>query len=79
MGNSASGWSPERRQRQSQAIKEWKPWSKSTGPKSAAGKAQVSHNAYKGAHRIKLQDLKRAINEEIRRARNQLKRISASD
>ena len=79
MGNSVSGWSPERRQRQSQAIKEWKPWSQSTGPKSAAGKAQVSQNAYKGAHRIKLQELKRAINDEIRCARNQLKRISASD
>jgi len=72
MGNSASGWSPERRQRQSQAIKEWKPWSQSTGPKSAAGKAQVSKNAFKGGHRIKLQELKRAINEEIKQARDRL-------
>ena len=72
MGNSASGWSPERRQRQSQAIKEWKPWSQSTGPKSAAGKAQVSQNAYKGGLRDKLQELKRDINEEIRQARNYL-------
>ena len=73
MGNSASGWSPERRQRQSQAIKEWKPWSQSTGPKSAAGKVQVSKNAFKGGHRIKLQELKHAINEEIRHARDRLK------
>ena len=72
MGNSASGWSLERRQRQSQAIKEWKPWSQSTGPKSAAGKAQVSQNAYKGGLRDKLQELKRDINEEIRQARNYL-------
>ena len=72
MGNSASGWSPERRQRQSQAIKEWKPWSQSTGPKSAAGKAQVSRNAFKGGQRLKLQKLKHAINEEIWRARNYL-------
>lgn len=72
MGNSASGWSPERRQRQSQAIKEWKPWRQSTGPKSAAGKAQVSQNAYKGGHRLKLQELKRAINEQISQARNYL-------
>lgn len=72
MGNSASGWSPERRQRQSQAIKEWKPWNQSTGPKSAVGKAQVSQNAYKGGHHIRLQEFKRAINEEIRQARDRL-------
>ena len=72
MGNSSSGWSPERRERQSQAIKEWKPWSQSTGPKSAAGKAQVSQNAFKGGHRIKLEEFKRAINDEIRQARNYL-------
>ena len=72
MGNSVSGWSPERRQRQSQAIKEWKPWMQSTGPKSAAGKAQVSRNAYKGGHHIELLEFKRAINEEIRQARDRL-------
>jgi small-conductance mechanosensitive channel len=75
MGNSASGWSPERRQRQRQAIKEWKPWSQSTGPQSAAGKAQVSQNAYKGGLRDKLQELKRDINEEIREARDRLNLI----
>ena len=72
MGNSASGWSPERRQRQSQAIKKWKPWSQSTGPKSAVGKALVSQNAYKGGHQVKLQEFKRTINEEIRQARDRL-------
>jgi len=73
MGNSALGWSPERRQRQSQAIKVWKPWSQSTGPKSAAGKAQVSQNAFKGGHRVKLQEFKHAINEELKLARSRLK------
>ena len=79
MGNSASGWSAERRQRQSQAIKEWKPWRQSTGPKSAVGKAQVSRNAYKGGHRQHLQELKRAINEELKLARSRLKSIATEN
>lgn len=47
----ASAWTPERRARQAEAIRRWKPWEKSTGPKTAEGKARVSRNAYKGAHR----------------------------
>lgn len=43
-----SGWTPERRAAQSQAIKRWKPWERSTGPKTAAGKAIASRNSLKG-------------------------------
>ncbi len=42
-----NGWSPERRARQSAAIRRWAPWKKSTGPKTAAGKARVARNAVK--------------------------------
>ena len=38
---------PEQRARQSQAIRSWQPWKKSTGPKSDAGKALVARNALK--------------------------------
>ena len=72
MGNSAAGWTLERRQRQSQAIKVWKPWSQSTGPRTEEGKSEVSKNAYKGGHYAKLQELKRAINKEIMLARDRL-------
>lgn len=42
---SKRGWTPERRARQSEAIRTWKPWLKSTGPKSAAGKKASSANS----------------------------------
>lgn len=48
-----SGWTPERRAKQSAAIRIWSPWSKTTGPKSPEGKAVVARNAFKGAKRIK--------------------------
>jgi hypothetical protein len=41
-------WTPKRRARQGQLIRETKPWEKSTGPTSAEGKAVSSRNAYKG-------------------------------
>ena len=47
MGNPAAGWTPERRRKQSQAIRAWRPWEKSTGPKSPEGKARVADNATK--------------------------------
>ncbi|OIN85294.1 MAG: hypothetical protein AUJ12_09610 [Alphaproteobacteria bacterium CG1_02_46_17] len=40
-------WTSERRARQSAAIKRWAPWTKSTGPKTHAGKKKSSMNAYK--------------------------------
>ena len=54
MGNPAAGWTPERRKRQSEAIKRWKPWNQSTGPKSPEGKAAVSGNAWRGSDWLKL-------------------------
>lgn len=42
-----NGWTPERRKKQSEMIKAWKPWEKSTGPKTEAGKAVSSKNAEK--------------------------------
>lgn len=38
---------PEHRAKQSQAIQAWKPWKKSTGPRSVNGKALVARNAVK--------------------------------
>ncbi len=42
-----SGWTAERRAKHAAAIREWKPWSRSTGPRTVAGKARSSLNAYK--------------------------------
>ncbi len=40
-------WTPEQRARQAQRIREYKPWIKSTGPKTIEGKKKSSRNAYK--------------------------------
>ncbi len=41
----ANGWTPERRAKQSAAIHTWKPWARSTGPVTEAGRASSSQNA----------------------------------
>ena len=47
----ASGWTAERRAKQSEAIRRWRPWEQSTGPRSDDGKANASRNADKGRRR----------------------------
>src|SRR5437868_5684912 len=49
-----TGWTPERRVRQSEAIRSWRPWLRSTGPQTPRGKARSSRNAFKGGKRAKL-------------------------
>jgi hypothetical protein len=58
-------WTSERRAKQSQAIRQWKPWSKSTGAKTHEGKAVVSRNAFKGGHRPYLRQLAKDLAEEL--------------
>lgn len=47
----SNGWTPERRARQAEAIRRWQPWARSTGPRTAEGKAVSARNADKGGHR----------------------------
>jgi hypothetical protein len=61
-----SNWTPERRARQAQAIQRWKPWTKATGPKTAAGKARVARNGYKGGPRPKLRALAKLLRDDRR-------------
>ena len=69
MGNPAKGWTPERRKRQSEAIRQWKPWEQSTGPKSPEGNAAVSGNAWTGRHLAMLREFSKLVNSEVRQAR----------
>ena len=47
----ANGWTPERRKRQAELIRTWRPWEKSTGPVTAAGKRKAAKNAAKSWRR----------------------------
>jgi hypothetical protein len=44
-------------------IRRWKPWEKSTGPKSAEGKARSAMRGYKGGQRAELRELARLLRE----------------
>jgi hypothetical protein len=46
-----SGWSAERRAAHAAAMRQWKPWEKSTGPRTKAGKMKSSQNALKHGKR----------------------------
>ena len=41
----ANGWTLERRHRQAELIRSWRPWERSTGPKTDQGKDASSQNA----------------------------------
>lgn len=66
----ANGWTPERRAKQAEAIRRWKPWEKSTGPRTDDGKEASSQNAWKHGLRTagEIEDRKR-FNEVMRAAR----------
>ena len=70
-----NGWTPERRARQAQLIRLWKPWKQSTGPKSVEGKERVATNAWRGGHRAQLRELSKMVNTEIRQAREMVAEI----
>ena len=44
-------WTPEARLKQAERIRQWSPWSKSTGPRSEEGKNRSKTNAWKGGVR----------------------------
>lgn len=67
-------WTDERRARQAEAIRRWKPWEKSTGPRTAEGKAKASRNAFKGAWRPRLRAIGREVAELMRYYRPLLKK-----
>ena len=60
----ANGWTAERRARQAEAIRLWQPWTRSTGPRTAEGKARTAMNGYKGDTRDMLRTLRRLLGEQ---------------
>ena len=62
----ANGWTPERRAKQAELIKTWKPWERSTGPRSEEGKAVASRNGWQGGNRQMLREISRALARQRR-------------
>lgn len=61
-----TAWTPERKQRQRELIQQWKPWEKSTGPRTDTGKAASSRNAHRGGVWLRLRGLNVRITRVIR-------------
>ncbi len=64
----SSGWTPERRARQAEAIRLWQPWTRSTGPRTPRGKTRAAANGlmnpqHPGMRSI-LRELRRALREQ---------------
>ena len=59
----ANGWTLERRARQATAIRRWRPWEQSTGPRTLEGKARASRNAYRGGVRRLQREIGRLLNQ----------------
>ena len=69
-------WTEERRQEQRDRINAVKPWLKSTGAKTAAGKATVSRNANKGGIASNINELVKQANAMFKEQKEAIKRIS---
>ncbi len=54
----------EHRRLRAELIRIWKPWGKSTGPKTLEGKAKIARNGYKGGTRVLLRQLARVLREQ---------------
>lgn len=66
----ANGWTTERRARQALLIRTWRPWEKSTGPRTDEGKARASRNAFKGGQWREVRELTKVLNAMLREQRD---------
>ena len=63
---SARKWTLEQRLRQSEAIRCWKPWERSTGAKTEQGKTISSKNATKTGNSVYVRELIKQMNRLMR-------------
>lgn len=67
------GWTEERRTRQAELIRNWKPWERATGPKSEEGKQRSARNAYKGGEWVVLRQAIIQLNMRLQMQRGVIK------
>ena len=61
-----NGWTLERRKRQAELIKNWRPWEKSTGPRTEKGKQASAQRGYKGGERKMLREFAQVLRKQKR-------------
>lgn len=67
----ARTWTNEQKSKQAEIIRIWKPWKKSTGPRSAVGKAISSRNRVRSlqAARNEVENARRNLSEAMEKLR----------
>ncbi len=50
-------------------MRQWKPWTRSTGPTTPEGMSRSARNAWKGGRRVLLRELSRIVSGEIHKTR----------
>lgn len=72
----SNGWTPERRERQAALIRAWKPWVRSSGPKTDGGKAASAMNSRKhGMRSRRALDEARMLRALIRQCREMAQEV----
>lgn len=61
----ARQWTAEQRAKQSVKIRQWQPWTRSTGARTPEGKAVSSRNAYRGGVRAMLREISALLREQL--------------
>ena len=56
---------PEHRRLRSELIRRWRPWEKSTGPRTPEGKASSSRNRWRGGKREQFRTLMRELRSAL--------------
>lgn len=55
---------PEHRALRAALIRRWKPWERSTGPKTPEGKKKAAMRGFKGAERAQLRRIAKALKQQ---------------
>lgn len=71
----ARKWTDEQKAQQAEKIRQWQPWTKSTGAKTIEGKARSSRNAFTGGLMQKIRLLNSELNQVLRKQRDQLNEL----